>query len=417
MYKKVSDKALEQGLKLLESSFGKDFAIKGLHEKEYTAIPTTYDELDFVLTKGNGGIYLGGLCELYGGESGGKSSLAMRIVGQAQKMGLHCAWFDAEHSFSPDLAAFNGVDIEKLVYMNRTSGSGENATLLDAGEVLNRIFKSVWTNVFSVIVLDSVAALMSERVASLDFDPTKKGMGELPREMSLQLAKIASACDEKQCTVICINQIREKIGVMYGDPYDTPGGKALKFYANQRIGLSKVNGKGGLVYQTDENGIEEVVGHYARVTIKKNRKNAPFFDPLEIPIYYKEYFPDKAKTCYDLARKLQVITTRRGILTWKDPAGETVAQLEGESNMLQFIRGTDDVTPNGDQPKEAYLAYCCVEVGKDEKQQQKKNPTRIPPMIEKLANEYIPNSVVVSEEQPKEKKGKRKGASSVDQAL
>ena len=379
-YKKISEKALQSALKLLENNYGKDFAEKGLHESDYQAIPTGYDDLDTVLTRVNGGVCLGGVCELYGGEGGGKTSLAMRTVGMAQKMGLNCAWFDAEHSFSPDLAKLNQVDLETLLYMRRTVGEGDKARLLHAAEVLDRIYKTIWTGAFSLLVVDSVAALMPERVASPDFDPAKKGISELARDMSSQLPKISSACSEKECTVIFVNQVRMKPGEMYGNPETTPGGKALKFYASQRIEVNKINGKNGQVTQTTEDGIEEIVGHYARVKVVKNRRNEPCFDPLEIPIYYREYFPDNAKKCYDLARKLQVITTRRGILTWKTLEGEIVAQAEGESNILQFIREAPY--------RVLQLAKCCVKMGESEKNTKKKTPTKVPQGIKKIASEY-----------------------------
>ena len=380
-YKKIDNKGLESALKFLEKNYGKDFAEKGLHETDYKGIPTGYDDLDRVLTRGVGGLYLGGICELYGGEGGGKTSLAMRTVGMAQKSGLNCAWFDAEHSFSPDLARLNRVDLKKLVYLRRTTGEGESAKLLSAGEVLDRVFQAVWTNAFSLVVVDSVAALMPERIVSENFDPLKKGISELAREMSQHLPKISSACAEKECTVIFINQVRMKPGEMYGDPLETPGGKALKFYASQRICVNKM-GRSALVTHTAEDGVEEIVGHYARVWIKKNRRNEPCFDQLELPIYYREYFPDEAKKCYDLARKLQVITTRRGILTWKNEDGEIVVQAEGESSILQFIRGVEDKAP-----KASYLAHCCVEMAQTDRNMKKKIPVKVPSGLIKLAAE------------------------------
>lgn len=393
-YKKISEKALASALKLLENNFGKEFAEKGLNDSNYMAIPTGYGDLDSVLTRGNGGICLGGVCEIYGGEGSGKTSIAMRTIGIAQKMGLHCAWFDAEHSFSPDLAKLNQVDLEALVYLRRTVGEGEKARLLHAAEVLDRIFKTVWTGAFSLIVVDSVAALMPERIVSEDFDPGKKGISELARDMSSQLPKISSACAEKECTVIFINQVRMKPGEKYGDPFETPGGKALKFYASQRICVNKMGGRNAMVYQVLEDGTEEVVGHYARVWVKKNRRNEPFPDVLEIPIYYREYFPDDAKICYDLARKLQVIKTNRGMLTWKTLSGDIVAQAEGESNILRFIRESQE-------SRIAYLAYCCVEMGDSEKNTKKKIPVKVPQGIKKLASEYDPEVPV---EKPKKLK-------------
>jgi len=242
----------------------------------------------------------------------------------------------------------------------------------------------MWQDLVSLIVLDSVAALMPERIVASDYDPNTKGMGELAREMAQHLSKIASAAAQKECTVIFINQLRKKIGEKYGPTFDTPGGWALKFYASQRVLVNKINSKSGQVIQTNEDGIEEVVGHYARVTVTKNKRNEPFFDALEIPIYYREYFPDVAKTCYDLSRKLQVITTRRGALTWKDEKGDIVAQTEGESNMLQFIRGTE-----GEEGHEKHLAHCCVMATNTDKNRKRKIPVKCPTGIVKLAKQFI----------------------------
>ena len=195
-----------------------------------------------------------------------------------------------------------------------------------------------------------------------------------------------------------------KPGEMYGNPETTPGGKALKFYASQRIEVNKINGKPGQVTQTTEDSIEEIVGHYARVKVVKNRRNEPCFDPLEIPIYYREYFPDNAKKCYDLARKLQVIKTNRGILTWKDMKGEIVTQAEGESNILQYIRGGPLSL------RVVQLAYCCVSMGESEKNTKKKMPVKVPQGVRKLASGYDPNAKAPSTifEQEPETKAKTK---------
>jgi len=185
-----------------------------------------------------------------------------------------------------------------------------------------------------------------------------------------------------------------KPGEKYGEPFDTPGGKALKFYASQRIWLNKVGGKGGLVHQINEDGIEEVVGHYARVIVKKNRRNEPCLEPLEIPIYYREYFPDKAKICYDLARKLQVITTRRGILTWKDDDGNIIVQIDGESKMLQALREREGL--------KEYLAFYCEKLAKDDKNLKRKNTIKVPSSILQMAELHDPNKKIDSVEMTKE---------------
>jgi len=379
-YKNVSDKALQSALKALEKNYGKDFLDKGLASSEDKTIPTGHDELDCVLTKSHGGLYLSGICELFGAEAGGKTSLAMCIAGKAQKLGLHCMWVDAEHSFSVDLARVNQCDPDKMIFMNMTEGEGEETRILNAEEILDRIFKAIWSNVFSLIVVDSVAALMPERIATTEYVESKVP-GEMGRIMSKHLPKIAAACGNKECTVIFINQIRNTFDQW--KPTDTTSGRAIKFYASQRISVDKVGGKSGLISRKDENEKEEIVGHYARVKVIKNKKHVPYFDNLEIPIYYKEYLEDNAKKCFDLARKLQVISSRNGVLTWKK-ADDVILQAEGESEFLLLLR---------ESANEGNLAQSCVEAGKLEKNKDKKSPTRIPQFVEKLAEKYLQESV------------------------
>ncbi len=401
MYKKISEQALQDGLKVLQKNFGSDFVDKNDSQQGYKAIPTGHDDLDAILTRGATGLALGGICELFGAEGSGKTSLAMRTIGMAQELGLHCAWFDAEHSWSWDLAKVNRCDQSKLIMPKMTVGKGDKNRILHAKEVLNMMFHMVWGGSFSIVVLDSVAALMPERVADTDMDPNKQGMGELARSLGEQMSKISTACAEKECVAIFINQIRYNITDKY-NPITTPGGKPLKFYASQRISVTKMNGKPGQVIKTDEEGREEIYGHYARVKVVKNRRHAPYHDNLEIPIYYKEYFPDAAKKCYDLARKLKVISTNRGILTWKND-DKIVCQLEGESLMLNFIRGLE-----GDSGKEAYLAHCCVEAAKAEKNQKLKIPHMVPSGIVSLAEGYTPVAEEPSNTKTKKLKPKKK---------
>lgn len=388
----------------MERDFGGEFADKGFKENS-KAISTGHDDLDAVLTKSQGGISLGDICEISGSEGSGKTSVAMRTVGMAQKLGLRCAWIDAEGSFSNGLAQVNRCDPNELLFLKIIKGQGESARLLSAAEILNKIFKAIWSGVFSLIVIDSVAALIPERVTSEKFDPTSKGISELARDLSSQLPKISAACSEKECTVIFINQLRMKPGQMYGDPETTPGGRALKFYASQRISVKRVSGKNGSVIQIDEDGIEDIVGHYARIKVVKNRRHEPCFDALEIPIYYREYFPDMAKRCYDIARKLNVISKRKAMLTWKHN-GKVVAGVEGESSMLSFIR--NDVYP--DLPGyETYLAHCCLEAEKGEKNKNKKNPVKLPKSIETEALKFDPKKHSINVACNKSKKSKKLG--------
>jgi recombination protein RecA len=406
--REVTDKIFNDALKVLSKDIGKGYEARGLADAQYKAIPTGHDDLDTVLTKGAFGIYLGGLIEVFGPEASGKSSLALRICGNAQKIGMKCCWIDAEASFDPNLSIINGCDPGLLVMPDlgdtKAFDDGDGSiSFLNVNEILEMIYKSVCQNIYGVIVLDSVAGLMPEAILAQDADPNKSGVGEIARAMSRMLNKIVMACKKTETSVIFINQLRDQIGSYMSNRFHTPGGRAIKFFAQQRIGVEKIGGDGGKVYH-EEDGSKQLIGHYARVTIVKNKKAPPLQDgiSIEIPIYYREYFPDNAKKCYDLARKLQVITMRNGTLTWKE--GETiVAKLDGESSMLAEIRD------HGLEPK---LARACVEAEQGEKNKGLKSPVKVPTTLVELAASYNPNTPAAKKaEDTKEKvqdAGKRK---------
>jgi len=378
---KGKDKAREEALKMLREQFGKEFVSNALPDGDYKAIPTGYDDLDDVLTKGAKGIYLGGVVEILGPEHSGKSSLAMRIVGQAQKQGYNCMWFDAEATFSPDLALINGIDLEDLQMPDLTSfkpTKDHSSGIVDAATVLNMIFRTLTTGAFKLIVVDSVAGLMPERILLDKFDGSQHGISELARVMADLLPPIVQACKAKESTVVFVNQLRDQPGKMYQDQFHTPGGRALKFYASQRISVSKIGGDKGRVVTRDGEGNEEQIGHYARAYVPKNKRAMPLNKDhlIQIPIYYKEYFPDDAKLCYDIARRLQVITIRQGTLTWKDFEGNVVLKIHGESDLLNEIR---------DKKMEPLLAYHCTLA---EKEQTKKDPIKVGSSVKKLAEKY-----------------------------
>lgn len=394
--RKVTAKVRDQILKKMTQAFGPGYDKRGLANADLKATPTGHDDLDCLLTKGAMGIAKGCIVELMGSEGSGKSSLALRTVGNAQKAGELCCWFDAEAAFSCDLAKINGVKPDELIMpdLAQTKSSKTKKeepkeednpdaplTLFNVSEVLEMIYKSICTNIYGIIVLDSVAGLMPERILSQDFDPNKAGMAEVARSMAQMLGKIAQACYKTETTCIFINQLREKPGEYYQDRFHTPGGRALKFFAHQRISVEKKGGKDGLVFEKDLEGNQNILGHYARTTIVKNRM-APPVPPnvsIEIPIYYVQYNPDDAKKCYDLARSLQIITNRLGILTWKD-GDEVICKIEGEGSLLSQIR---------EQALEPQLAAQCVKVAAEEKNMSKKQPTRIPTTIQKLADAHV----------------------------
>lgn len=335
----VTDKLFNEAIKNLTSKFGQGYGARGMGKSTPKAIPTGHEDLDSLLTKGASGIYLGGIIEVMGSEGSGKSSLALRTVGNAQKLGCKCCWVDAESGFDPFLASINGCDPEQLVMPDLVDTrvlATDGLSFFNSAEILEMIYKTVISNVFSLVVLDSVAGLMPERVLQEEFDGNQVGVSEVARNMAALLGKIAAACMKTETSVIMINQLRDKPGQYFHDRFHTPGGRALKFFAHQRISVEKINGADGRV--TSPDNPKEIIGHYAKITIVKNKKAPPCLDTIEVPIYYREYFPDDAKKCYDIARTLQVIRIRNGVLTWKD-GDEVVLQLEGESAMLAKIRG------------------------------------------------------------------------------
>lgn len=382
--RKINDDDFEKGLRAISKQFGEGFNTRGLAETNYKAIPTGHDDLDCLLTKGASGIYLGGMIELFGGEASGKSSVALRTVGNAQKLGYRCCWIDAEASFDENIARLNGCDPTNLVLPDlidtRAVENGEGLSLFNAAEILEMMAQTIESNMFGLVVLDSVAGLIPERVLSPNFDPNSIGVSEVARSMSMLLGKIVQLCKKTETSCIFINQKRDQPGAYIQNPNHTPGGKSLKFFAHQRISIEKVNGANGQVW-TEVDGHKELIGHYARVKIVKNKK-APPVPPgieIEIPIYYREYFPDNAKKCYDTARALQVITIRNSVLSWKDNSGETVLQSDGESMMLSLIR---------DNKLESKLAAACVAAESGEKNQDKKNKVKVSNTLKELAVQY-----------------------------
>jgi RecA/RadA recombinase len=181
-----------------------------------------------------------------------------------------------------------------------------------------------------------------------------------------------------ETSLILINQLRDQPGKMYQDPFHTPGGRSIKFYARHRLSVEKIkSAEGQIKHFVTETGREELVGHWARVKIVKN-KVAPPVPPelqIDIPIYYREYNPDNAQRCYELARKLQVIKIRNDILTWKDGERELYNDV-GEAACLHFIR---------EHQLESLLASQCVEAAKSERNKSLKQPIVVPKVIEDLA--------------------------------
>ena len=306
---KDTDAALDDAISQIEKKFGKGSVMR-LGDRtavDVDVIPSGSLTLDKAL--GIGGYPKGRIIEIYGPESSGKTTLTLHAIAQAQKQGGKAAFIDAEHAIDPVYAKNLGVDIDELILSQ--PDSGEQA--LEIAEMLVR------SGVIDLIVIDSVAALVPQ--VELDGEMGDAAVGLQARLMSKALRKLSGVMNKTNCTVIFINQLREKIGVMYGNPETTTGGRALKFYSSVRVEIRRSE-------QIKQNG--EIVGNKANIKVVKN-KVAPPFKTTQVDIIYGKGISRDGEIL-DLAVEGDIVEKSGA---WYAYNGEKIGQ--GRENVKNFL--------------------------------------------------------------------------------
>lgn len=308
-------KALEIAMAQIDKQFGKG-AIMKLGESSTLNVETiSTGSMGLDIALGVGGVPRGRIVEIYGPESSGKTTVALHIIAEAQKAGGEAAFIDAEHALDPVYAKKLGVDVENLIVSQ--PDTGEQA--LEIAEALVR------SGAIDVIVVDSVAALVPK--AEIDGEMGDSHIGLQARLMSQALRKLAGVISKSNCVAIFINQLREKVGVMFGNPETTTGGRALKFYASVRMDIRRI--------EAIKNG-SEIIGNRTRVKIVKN-KVAPPFREVEFDIIYGEGI-SKEGSLLDVA-VAQNIIDKSG--SWFSYSDQRIGQ--GRENAKRFLRENPNI--------------------------------------------------------------------------
>jgi recombination protein RecA len=309
-------KALEAALSQIERAFGKGSVMKlGAHQNAVQIEAVSTGSLGLDIALGIGGLPRGRVVEIYGPESSGKTTLALHVVAEAQKKGGACAFIDAEHALDPSYARKLGVDVENLLISQPDGGE-------QALEIADTLVRS---GAVDVLVIDSVAALVPR--AELEGEMGDSHVGLHARLMSQAMRKLTSSVARSKCMIIFINQIRMKIGVMFGNPETTTGGNALKFYSSVRLEIRRI----GQIKERDE-----VVGSHTRVKVVKN-KLAPPFKMVEFDIMYGEGV-SKLGELVDLGLKAGIVE-KSG--SWFSYDSERIGQ--GRENAKAYLREHPEV--------------------------------------------------------------------------
>ena len=361
-------KALETAISQIEKQFGKGAVMKlGQNSTlNVEAVPTGSIALDFAL--GIGGVPKGRIVEIYGPESSGKTTVALHIVAEAQKRGGEAVFIDVEHALDPVYAKALGVDIDSLLVSQPDTGE-------QALEICEALVRS---GAIDVVVIDSVAAMVTK--SEIEGDMGDSHVGVQARLMSQALRKLTGAISKSNCVAIFINQLREKIGVMYGNPETTPGGRALKFYSSVRLDVRRVE-------QLKQGG--EIIGNRTKVKVVKN-KVAPPFKEAEFDIMYGRGI-SKEGEILDLAVKFEHIQKSGA---WFSLNGERLGQ--GRDNVKEYLRNNPALLEEMDQKVRASM----MEMLKQKKEEATK------PAVKAVA--------AAPAEEPAKKSRTAKAAASID---
>ena len=309
------NKALETAIAQIKKAKGAGSIMRLGDNAKMNVQAISSGSLTLDLALGIGGVPRGRIVEIYGPESSGKTTVALHIIAEAQKTGGNAAFIDAEHALDPNYAKALGVDTDKLLVSQPDCGE-------DALEIADALVRS---GALDVCVIDSVAALVPQQ--EIDGDMGANHVGLQARLMSQALRKLAGAISKTNCIVIFINQLREKVGVMYGNPEVTTGGKALKFYASVRLDVRKT--------ENLKNG-DEVYGNHVKVKVVKN-KVAPPFRVAEFDILYGKGI-SKSSEIIEIATALDIIQ-KSG--SWFSYNGERIGQ--GKENARKFLEEHPDL--------------------------------------------------------------------------
>jgi len=309
-------KAIEAAMGQIEKQFGKGSIMKLGENSILTVDSISTGCLDLDIALGIGGVPRGRVIEVFGPESSGKTTVALHMVAEAQKIGGAAAFIDAEHALDPSYAKNLGVDIDNLIVSQ--PDTGEQA--LEITEALVR------SGAIDIIIIDSVAALVPR--AEIEGEMGDAHVGLQARLMSQALRKLAGSINKSKCVVVFINQLREKVGIMFGNPETTPGGRALKFYASVRLDVRRIDS----IKQGDS-----VVGNRTRIKVTKN-KVAPPFKQAEFDIMYNEGISREGNVI-DVGVREDMVQKSGAWFSYND------ARLgQGRENAKQYLKDNPDVT-------------------------------------------------------------------------